>query len=72
MSTERFYMQIPIDGCVKSGIRIETYSSLCPWVFEQELDRVDEEEDVDNDKEMVGVPKGIEPCEAMERPWKLH
>ena len=47
-------------------IRISTYRLLVPFLGEVEEDAVDDEEGVDDDEEVVGVPKGVETSELFE------
>lgn len=45
----------------KEGIS-EPYRLLVPFVNEIQTRAMDDEQDVDNDKEMVWIPEGIEAC----------
>lgn len=45
------------------------YRLFVPFLGEIEVVAMDDEEDIDNDKEMVRVPEGIEPCESLDDFW---
>ena len=52
--------------------RKKTHRLFVPFLGEVKVVSMDDEEDIDNDKEMVRVPKGIEACESLDGFWEVQ
>lgn len=50
----------------KLDMNENAYRLFVPFLGEVEVVAMDDEEDIDNDKEMVRVPEGIEACESLD------
>ena len=46
-----------------------THRLLVPFVGQIEPDTMNDEESVDNDKKVVGIPEGVEASEFLEGSW---